>query len=78
MKKSEIVRAWRDPEHFESLSEAERAQVPAHPAGPMEVEDEVLRSIAGGCGPTDPCVTENTTVEGSTAYCTPCPPCWCM
>lgn len=74
MDKSQIVRAWRDPEYFESLSEAERAQVPANPAGLIEVGDDVLDSVTGGCGckPPDP-----YTCYGYTALCTPCPPMHC-
>lgn len=52
MKKVDITRALRDPEIRASLTESERAQLPAHPAGISEIADEVLRSVAGGCGPT--------------------------
>lgn len=48
MKKVDIVRAWRDPEYYASLTEAEKAQVPAHPAGTMDLEDQDLTFAAGG------------------------------
>jgi mersacidin/lichenicidin family type 2 lantibiotic len=78
MKKSQIVRAWRDAEYFESLTEAERAQVPANPAGLVEVESDVLDSITGGCGSMTNCSGPNDTTFGSTALCSPCPPCYCL
>lgn len=43
-----IVRAWKDDEYRLSLSEAERALLPAHPAGLMELTDAELADVAGG------------------------------
>jgi mersacidin/lichenicidin family type 2 lantibiotic len=52
MKKEHVVRAWRDPEFRASLSEAERAQLPAHPAAPIELDDaELGRSVAAAAIP---------------------------
>ena len=45
-----IIRSWKDPEYRLSLSEAEREQLPAHPAGLIELTDTDLYSIAGGSG----------------------------
>lgn len=62
MKKNKIIEAWRNEEYYLGLSEEERAGLPAHPSGVTGIEDEILRSVTGGCG-------------GSTltsAYCTPC------
>ena len=50
MKKSEIIRAWRDEEYFESLSESERAALPAHPSGLSDLKDEDLRGVEGAMG----------------------------
>lgn len=50
MKKIDTVRALRDAEYRNSLTAAERAQLPAHPAGLSNVADEVLKSVTGGCG----------------------------
>lgn len=75
MKKNQILAAWRDEEYFLSLSDEERAQIPDHPAGVLAVEDDVLRSITGGCSPT--AGTKGCTCPTS-AYCTPCTPYVCM
>lgn len=78
MDKSQIVRAWRDPEYFESLSAAERAQVPTNPAGLMEIDDATLDEVSGGevCDPGPP-YPDNYTCSGYTSICTPCPPRQC-
>jgi len=46
MKKRQIVRSWRDPEYRESLTAAERAALPEHPAAAIELADEEL-ALAG-------------------------------
>lgn len=70
MKKEDIIKAWRNREFYESLSESERALLPAHPAGVLGLEDEVLNDVTGGvtafCG------------EPTSGYCTPCPPRQCF
>lgn len=77
-KKIDVARAWRDQDYFLTLSEEERAELGAHPAGALSLlEDSVLKSITGGCGSADthvygPCDTSGT------AVCTPCPPADCM
>jgi len=43
-----IIRAWKDEEYRLSLSEAERALLPAHPAGTIELGDAELEKAAGG------------------------------
>jgi mersacidin/lichenicidin family type 2 lantibiotic len=53
MKKIDVVRAWRDEEYRNSLTEQQRASLPENPAGLASVSDDVLRSITGGC-----CTTE--------------------
>ena len=49
----DIVRAWKDPEYRASLSEVERAQLPAHPSGLIELEN-LERIRGGGCIVTRP------------------------
>ncbi|HWN43880.1 MAG TPA: mersacidin/lichenicidin family type 2 lantibiotic [Thermoanaerobaculia bacterium] len=66
MKKKQILEAWRNEEYYLSLSEEERAGIPEHPSGLLDIEDDVLRTIAGGCGP-----------GCTSAICTPCPPVHC-
>jgi len=48
MSTSDVVRAWKDEDYRLSLSETERALLPAHPAGLVEIEDADLDSAAGG------------------------------
>lgn len=43
-----IVRAWKDSAYRNSLSEAERAALPANPAGSIELSDADLGHVAGG------------------------------
>jgi mersacidin/lichenicidin family type 2 lantibiotic len=63
MSRSQIIRAWKDQEYRRSLSNAERALLPAHPAGTIEdLSDVELRAVVGGqlphtgsrCSPTNP------------------------
>ncbi len=61
MKKKQILEAWRNEEYYLSLSEEERAGIPEHPSGLLDIEDDVLRTIAGGCG-----------AGCTTGICTPC------
>lgn len=46
--KSEIIRAWKDEEFRNQLSESERDLIPANPAGILELTDEVLDAASGG------------------------------
>lgn len=43
-----IVRAWKDEDYRDSLSEAERSALPANPAGLIEVSDADLDVMTGG------------------------------
>jgi mersacidin/lichenicidin family type 2 lantibiotic len=49
MKKQDIIRAWKDEEFRLSLTDEQRAQLPQNPAGVIELADDELRSVAGGC-----------------------------
>jgi mersacidin/lichenicidin family type 2 lantibiotic len=49
MKQTDVIRAWKDRDYRESLSEEERATLPEHPTGIAELDDAALQSIAGGC-----------------------------
>ena len=68
--KKKILDAWRNEEYYLSLSAEERAEIPEHPSGILDVEDDVLKTITGGCTPSTvwPCTT---------GMCTPCPPVEC-
>ena len=60
-KNKKVIEAWRNEEYYLSLSEEERAGLPAHPSGLTGIDDEILRSVTGGCGN-----------KPTTGYCTPC------
>lgn len=68
MKKRDVIRAWRDGEFYASLSDADRAALPESPASVIDLDDDVLATISGGCSYVG-CPTS--------AYCTPCPPKYC-
>ncbi len=38
MSKQQIIRAWKDQAYRRSLTEAQRAALPAHPAGRVELD----------------------------------------
>lgn len=44
----DIVRAWKDAEYRESLSDEELALVPENPVGEVELTDEDLLNVTGG------------------------------
>jgi len=48
--KFDIVRAWKDQTYRENLSAQERTQVPANPAGEIELSEADLASVYGGDG----------------------------
>lgn len=48
MKKT--IQAWKDEDFRLSLTEAERASLPEHPAGIVELTDEALDSLISGGG----------------------------
>ena len=53
-KKIDINRALRDEDYLASLSEAERALVPANPAGIVAISDDDLAGARGGMPPVCP------------------------
>jgi mersacidin/lichenicidin family type 2 lantibiotic len=48
MSNLDIIRAWKDEEYRNSLSEEQRAQLPENPAGMVELSDEAMQNIGGG------------------------------
>ena len=50
MKTEQIIRAWKDEKYRRSLTDAERAQLPANPAGLVDLSDAMLESIGGARG----------------------------
>ena len=76
MKKTDIVRAWRDPKYRRSLSAEQKAQLPTHPAAWMVgVEDDILAGVTGGC-----CLPGQISTKPwfCSAHCSPCPPRECF
>jgi len=48
MSNNHIIRAWKDSNYRNSLSEAERAALPPNPAGMIELTDAELNAVSGG------------------------------
>jgi mersacidin/lichenicidin family type 2 lantibiotic len=46
--KVDIIRAWKDEAYRMSLSQAERAALPANPAGEIELSEADLDHVVGG------------------------------
>jgi mersacidin/lichenicidin family type 2 lantibiotic len=67
MSKQNIIRAWKDEAYRRSLSAAERALLPANPAGLIELTDAQLGAIDGGRAQntkiTEPCTSDSPTVD---------------
>ena len=51
MTSENIIRAWKDVEYRNSMSASERALLPSHPAGDIELTDVDLENVAGAIGP---------------------------
>lgn len=49
MSNLDVIRAWKDAKYRGSLSAAELARLPVHPAGAIEVTDDYIME-AGGIG----------------------------
>lgn len=48
MSKLDIVRAWKDEDYANSLTDVQRAMLPQNPAGIIELTDLDLDAAAGG------------------------------
>ncbi|MGI5214100.1 mersacidin/lichenicidin family type 2 lantibiotic [Plantactinospora sp. CA-290183] len=46
----DIIKAWRDPVYRASLTDEQRAGLPAHPAGAIELTDADLDVTGGAAG----------------------------
>ncbi len=44
----DIIRAGKDEDYLDSLSEEQRAQLPENPAGMVELLDEDMGAVVGG------------------------------
>ena len=59
MSKIDIIRAWKDEEYRNSLSDSEKAQLPENPAGAIELDDDDMSSMAGGFAALHPTHTDS-------------------
>jgi mersacidin/lichenicidin family type 2 lantibiotic len=48
MNPTDVIRAWTDPEFRARLDPTDRARLPEHPAGLVELDDADLEQVAGG------------------------------
>jgi len=63
MSSLDVIRAWKDARYRKGLSSAERAALPQHPSGLVELTDEELQAAAGAFGPAQ--TTAMTCTESS-------------
>jgi mersacidin/lichenicidin family type 2 lantibiotic len=73
MTNDQIIRAWKDPAYRASLSDAERAALPAHPAGGVEISDADLGKVVGGRVSLGRAVNEGPVVKDSDFCSLACP-----
>ena len=62
----DIIRAWKDEEYRKSLTDEQRASLPANPAGKMELSEMDMSGVAGG---TDQIAPVERTGSGLTLGC---------
>jgi mersacidin/lichenicidin family type 2 lantibiotic len=70
MKKTDVIRAWKDPVYRASLSEEERAALPLNPAGVADLSDDQLRIGGATVATTAPTCTNYTFLNWRSC----CPP----
>ena len=70
MSKNDIIRAWKNPNYRNSLSDAQRALLPENPAGLIELSDADLDTVAGGSKLTVCTGACCQTVKPASIYCT--------
>ncbi len=58
MSNIDIIRAWKDEDYRNSLSQEQLNLLPENPAGMIELNDEDMSSLSGGC----------TTCTGGTGF----------
>jgi mersacidin/lichenicidin family type 2 lantibiotic len=71
MRSMDIIRAWKDPAYRLSLSAAEQAVLPDHPAGSIALTDAELAVVAGGLQ-----AAGTITVGGKICCCDSVDICW--
>jgi mersacidin/lichenicidin family type 2 lantibiotic len=66
LSKADIIRAWKDEEYRNGLSEEERAALPEHPSGMVELPDAELASVAGAV--TEICTNDSYASKACFGY----------
>ena len=69
MNKTDVIRFWKDPLYRSTLTAAELNQLPTHPAGVLELEDQQLRAISGGVALTTAIDCTEFTFRNSRSCC---------
>ncbi len=73
MSSKNIIRAWKDEDYRLSLSEAERALLPEHPAGLVELSGAEMDGIGGGYLNTTPGLIPTGFLKCTVIHSTNCP-----
>jgi mersacidin/lichenicidin family type 2 lantibiotic len=65
MSPQEIIRAWKDKEYRLRMSESDRAKLPPHPAGILELANDETGGVVGGLifNPSDKVTNDGCTFE---------------
>jgi mersacidin/lichenicidin family type 2 lantibiotic len=58
-----VINAWKSERYRTSLSDAERDQLPVHPAGIVDLTDEELGDVAGGTDFTFTCTSGSVCIS---------------
>src|SRR5262245_12510355 len=53
-KNVDIIRAWKDEAYRASLTDEQRASLPEHPVGPIDLSDAQLAGVIGGMRRQEP------------------------
>jgi mersacidin/lichenicidin family type 2 lantibiotic len=69
MSKLDVIRGWKDEEYRLSLSHEQRAMLPEHPAGVIELADEELEAAGGTFVPLGSLLLCNTMYIGDEYVC---------
>ena len=48
MSNFDIIRAWKDEDYRNSLTEEQKSQLPENPAGVVDLNDEITEKVSGG------------------------------
>jgi mersacidin/lichenicidin family type 2 lantibiotic len=66
-----IIRAWKDAAYFDALSDAEKAQVPANPAGNIDIDMSTVSGGGRAAAASDRLAASCTNKTSTCCHCTP-------